>query len=150
MNSAPAQEQQVHSKQSPRGDANVIKPYKTAKSSTQRSFLPFTGLFAREKKWKSPSVAWISWPWSREAQISISPRQLLVVGSGTALNLPKPLSLAFLSVTRVKTSLRGNGRGRDDTEKYSCLPDMQKVFRKDLSPVLEHRDLSPGTVYLCS
>lgn len=49
MNSAPAQEQQVHSKQSPQGDANVIKPYKTAKSSTQRSFLPFTGLFARKK-----------------------------------------------------------------------------------------------------
>jgi hypothetical protein len=50
MISAPAQEQQVHSKQSPQGDAKAINPYKTARCSTQSLFLPFTGLFSREKK----------------------------------------------------------------------------------------------------
>lgn len=50
VNSAPAQEQQVHSKQSPQGDAKVIEPYKTTRRSSRSFVLPFTRLFSRKKK----------------------------------------------------------------------------------------------------
>lgn len=50
VNSAPAQEQQVHSKQSPQGDAKVIEPYKTTRRSSRSFVFPFTRLFSRKKK----------------------------------------------------------------------------------------------------